>query len=105
MQKGSDLFTQVEVSADEGAGWSSGVSQTEAESARGEVVAVLDRDRKKYVVGMREDVTPAVRGCRKRNLRNGHKWETTICKVAALLAGSKRTRLAGTIALNQIGKV
>jgi hypothetical protein len=26
-----------------------------------------------------------VRGCRKRNLRNGHNKETTICKVAALL--------------------
>jgi hypothetical protein len=81
------LFTQAEVSADEGAGWSSGVSQTKAESAWGKVVAVLDRDGKKDVVGIREDVTPAVRGF--RNLRNGQNWGTTICKVAALLAGSK----------------
>ena len=54
------MFTQVEVCADENARGSSGVSQTEAESAWREVVVVLDRDRKKDVVGISEDVAPAV---------------------------------------------
>ena len=54
------MFTQVEVSADEVAGRSSGVSQTEAESAWRKVVAVRDRDREKDVVGIRGDATPAV---------------------------------------------